>query len=147
MRWAHSSTKGYENTSDIKTMKKATHTRNMLKNLEMHSPPRFRISGISGGIMTLQVAEVIDLTLKGALVEHRDMLQPQSPCFLQLGANGDLSTIRCRLLQSRVSHIQGGEPCCQTSVEFLDLSPAAEQALMVFIRSSRAHGSWNGGGP
>lgn len=128
-------------------MKKTTHKGDILKNLEMESPPRFRISGIRAGITTLQMAEVIDLTLKGALVEHRDMFQPQTPCFVQLGANGDLSTIRCRLLQSRVSHSEGGGVCYQTRVEFLDLSPAAEQALMVLIQSSQAHGSWNGGGP
>ena len=128
-------------------MKKATRTRDMRKNLQMQKPPRFRISGIRGGIPTLQMADVLDLTLKGALVEHHGMFQPQSPCFLQLGASGDLSTIRCRLLQSRVSRNQGGGLCYQTRVEFLDLSPATEEALRVLIQISRAHGGWDGGGP
>lgn len=128
-------------------MKKTTHKRDMLKNLEMQSPPRFRISGIRGGIPTLQMADVLDLTLTGALVEHLGMFQPQSPCFLQLGASGDLSTIRCRLLQSRVSRNQGGNLCYQTRVEFLDVSPQTEEALRVLIQISRAHGGWDGGGP
>lgn len=128
-------------------MKKATRKRDVLKNLQMQKPPRFRISGIRGGIPTLQMADVLDLTLKGALVEHHGMFQPQSPCFLQLGASGDLSTIRCRLLQSRVSGNQGGGLCYQTRVEFLDLSPATEEALRALIQISRAHGGWDGGGP
>ncbi len=119
----------------------------MLKNLEMQSPPRFRISGIRAGITALQMAEVIDLTLKGALVEHRDMFQPQTPCFVQLGANGDLSTIRCRLIQSRVSRSEGGGLCYQTRVEFLDLSPAAEHVLRALIQIARADGGGDGGGP
>ena len=131
----------------VEPMKKGICKRDMLKNLQMQNPPRFRISGIREGIATLQMAEVLDLTLKGALVEHHGMFQPQTNCFLQLGANGDLSTIRCRLLQSRVSRNEGGGLCYRTRVEFLDLSPAAEEALMVFIRSSQAHGSWSGGGP
>lgn len=128
-------------------MKKARRKRDMLKDLQTQNPPRFRISGIREGLTTVQMAEVLDLTLKGALVEHHGMFQPQTTCFLQLGANGDLSTIRCRLLQSRASRNEGGGLCYQTRVEFLDLSPAAKEVLMVFIRSSRTHGSWNGGGP
>lgn len=128
-------------------MKKATRKRDVRKNLQMQKPPRFRISGIRGGIPTLQMADVLDLTLKGALVEHHGMFQSQSPCFLQLGASGDLSTVRCRLLQSRVSRNQGGGLCYQTRVEFLDLSPATEEALRVLIQISRAHGGWDGGGP
>ena len=128
-------------------MKKAIRNRDARNHLQMQDRPRFRISGVREGIRTLQMAEVIDLTLKGALVEHHEMLQPHAPCFLQLGTNGNLSTIRCRLLQSRVSRKEGGGLCYQTSVEFLDISPETEQALMALIQSSRAHESWNGGGP
>lgn len=128
-------------------MKKATHTPDVRKNRQMQKPPRFRISGIRGGIPTLQMADVLDLTLRGALVEHHSMFQPHSPGFLQLEASGNLSTIRCRLLQSRVSPNQGGGLCYQTRVEFLDLSPQTEEALRVLIQISRAHGGWDGGGP
>ena len=128
-------------------MKKVTRNRDARNHLQMQDPPRFRISGVSKGITTLQMAAVIDLTLKGALVEHHGILQPQAPCFLQLETNGDLSTIRCRLLQSRVSRKEAGGLCYQTRVEFLDLSPETEQALTALIQSSQAHGSWIGGGP
>jgi hypothetical protein len=128
-------------------MKKATRTPDVRKNRQMQKPPRFRISGIRGGIPTLQMADVLDLTLRGALVEHHSMFQPHSPGFLQLEASGNLSTIRCRLLQSRVSPNQEGGLCYQTRVEFLDLSPQTEEALRVLIHISRAHGGWDGGGP
>lgn len=139
--------KGTRRLQDVEAMKKVTRKRGMRKSLQAQKPPRFRISGIRGGITTLQVAEVLDLTLRGALVEHHGMFQSHSSGFLQLGASGDLSTIRCRLLQSRVSRNQGGGLCYQTRVEFLELSPAAEEVLRVLIQSSRANGICDGGGP
>ena len=118
------------------------------KDLQIEKSPRFRISGITEGITTLQAAEVLDLTLTSALVKHQGTFQPQSPCLLQLGTNGDLSTIRCRAVNSWVIHSQpDGGLYCQTMVEFLDLNPAAEQALKTLIQSLGANGSWNGGGP
>lgn len=129
-------------------MKKELRKRVMRKDLQIQKPPCFRISGLKAGVTTLQVAEMLDLTSTGALVEHQSKFQPQSPCFLQLGTNGDLSTIRCRLVHSRVSRNQpGGDFCCQTRVEFLDISPEAEQVLRILIQSSRAHGGLDGGGP
>lgn len=118
------------------------------KALQIEKSPRFRISGITEGITTLQAAEVLDLTLTSALVKHQGTFQPQSPCLLQLGTNGELSTIRCRAVNSWVIHSQpDGGLYCQTMVEFLDLNPAAEQALKTLIQSLGANGSWNGGGP
>ncbi|MEE9181289.1 MAG: hypothetical protein V3U33_01790 [candidate division NC10 bacterium] len=118
------------------------------KDLQIEKSPRFRISGITEGITTLQAAEVLDLTLTSALVKHQGTFQPQSPCLLQLGTNGELSTIRCRAVNSWVIHSQpDGGLYCQTMVEFLDLNPAAEQALKTLIQSLGANGSWNGGGP
>ena len=129
-------------------MKKGIRTRVTRKDHEVEQSPRFRISGVRGGVVTLQVAEVLDLTLRGALVEHQGMFHPQSPCFLQLGASGDLSTIRCRLVRSWVSRNQPeGGLCYQTRVEFLDLSPAAENVLRALIQISWAQGGWDGGGP
>lgn len=136
----------YRERPDVEPMKKVTRNRDARNHLQIEDPPRFRISGVSEGIPTLQMANVIDLTLNGALIEHHSTFQPKARCFLQLGSNGDLLTIRCRLVESRGSPQQGGGLCYQTRVEFLDLSPTAERALRGLI-SSRAHGSWNGGGP
>lgn len=120
----------------------------MSKDLHVPNPPRFRISGVRGGITTLQMAEMLDLSLRGALVEHQDMLHLGSPCFLQLETDGKLLTLRCRVVHSRVSR---GNPKAavfyQTGVEFLNLTPGAEEALRVLIRSYRAHHGRDGGGP
>jgi hypothetical protein len=110
--------------------------------------PRLRICGTVEGIPTLQVADVLDLTQRGALVEHQGVFPPQSLCLLQLGTNGDLSTIRCRVVQSRGSSVRpDGGPYCETMVEFLDVSPAAERALRSIVQSFGANGGFEAGGP
>lgn len=110
--------------------------------------PRLRICGTVEGIPTLLVAEVLDVTQGGALVEQRDTFPPQSLCLLQLGTNGDLSTIRCRVVHSRVRSVRpDGGPYYETMVEFLDVSPAAERALRNIVQSIGANGGGEAGGP
>jgi len=110
--------------------------------------PRLRICGTVEGIPTLQVADVLYLTQWGALVEHQATFPPQSLCLLQLGTNGDLSTIRCRVVHSRGSSVRpDGGPYCETTVEFLDVSPAAERALRNIVQSFGANGGVEAGGP
>jgi hypothetical protein len=100
------------------------------------------------GIMTLQVAEVLDLTLRGALVEHQGRLEAQSPCVLQLETKGELSTIRCRVVNSRViSSGQDEDPRFESMVEFLAVNPTVEQALKILIQALGARGSCEVGGP
>lgn len=118
------------------------------KDLHIQNSLRFRISGITEGMITLRPAEVLDLTLTGALVEHQGKLEPQSPCLLQVGTNGDLSTIRCRVLHSRTTPSRPGVGLSyQTTVEFLELTPAAKYLLKTLIQSLGRNGGWNGGGP
>jgi hypothetical protein len=100
------------------------------------------------GIPTLQVADVLDVTQWGALVAHEDTFPSKSLCLLQLGTNGDLSTIRCRVVHSRVISVQpGGGPSYETMVEFLDVSPAAQRALSNIVQSFGANGGGEAGGP
>ena len=108
----------------------------MSKNLHIRKPPRFRISGVTAAVTTLQEADVLDLSLEGVLVEHQDMLPLGSPCFLQLGIAGETLTIRCHVVHSRVSRRElGGTLYYQTGLEFLDLPPESEQSLGALIRS------------
>lgn len=103
---------------------------------QKRKPPRFRISGITAAITTLQEAEVLDLSLSGALVEHQGVLQLGTPCFLQLTGEGERVTLQCRVIHSRVSHSGAdGALYYQTGLEFLDLSRGAQQSLGAFIRS------------
>jgi hypothetical protein len=99
-------------------------------------PPRFRVSGVTAAITTLQDAEMLDLSLEGAQVEHQGMLPLGSPCFLQLGIAEERLTIRCRVVHSRVSRkgLEGGL-YYQTGLEFLDLPSEAEPSLAALIRS------------
>ena len=98
--------------------------------------------------MTLQMAEVLDVTLREALVEHQGMLETQSPCFLQLETKGELSTIRCRVANSRViSSGRDEDPHFESIMEFLTVNPPAEQALKILIQALGARGSREAGGP
>ncbi len=108
----------------------------MRKDFDNRTPPRFRVAGVTAAITTLQEAEVLDLSLEGALVEHQGLLQLGSPCFLQLGTDAECVTMRCRVVHSRVNH-RGAEGTLyyHTGLEFLDLSPSLEQWLGAFIRS------------
>ncbi len=106
------------------------------EDLQIQNSLRFRISGITEGMITLRPAEVLDPILTGALVEHQGKLEPQSPCLLQVGTNGDLTTIRCRVLHSRTTSSRpGGGLLYQTTVEFLELTPAAKYLLKTLIQS------------
>ncbi|MFQ5801347.1 MAG: PilZ domain-containing protein [Candidatus Methylomirabilales bacterium] len=108
----------------------------MSREPEIRKPPRFRISGVTGAITASRQAEVLDLSLRGALVEHQGMLRPEGLCSLELQAGGELLTIRCRVVHSQVSRSESGEGVhYQSGLEFLDLTPWAEQALGALIRS------------
>ena len=129
-------------------MNKAFRKRTKGNDAQVQKPLRVRMCGIMDSMITLQMVEVLDLTLRGALVEHQGIFQAGSPCFLQLGINGDLSTIRCRLAHSRLSPDgpDGGQHC-KTILEFRTLTPAAEHILKSLIQSLWAHTGLHGGGP
>ncbi len=114
---------------------------------QVQKPLRSRLCGIIDGIPTLLMAEILDLSLRGALVEHPGIFQPECPCFLQLGFHGDLSTIRCRIAHSRPSpNGRDRRPNSQTVLEFRRLTPAAEHILKSLIQSLGAH-TGSAGGP
>ena len=120
----------------MKGMRKTLGKRPTRKDFHTRKPPRFRISGVTAAVSTLQEADVLDLSLEGALVEHQDMLPLGSPCYLQLGIAGEQLTIRCHVVHSRVSRRElEGTLYFQSGLEFLDLPPDAEQTLGALIRS------------
>ena len=103
---------------------------------QMRRVPRFQIRGVPGAMTIPQEAEVLDLSVRGALMEHQGMLRVDAPCFADLPTPGEPVTIRCRVVHSRVSHREPeGILCYQTGVVFLDLTPEAEQVLEALIRS------------
>lgn len=107
----------------------------MAEDRETRRFPRFRI-GVTGAITIPQDAEVLDLSLGGASVEHQGRLDIGAPCYLDVPIPEAVVTISCRVVHSRVSRREPeGALYYQTGVEFLDLTPAAEQALGALIRS------------
>lgn len=129
-------------------MKRALGKRYTRPARQRQNPRRLRIAGMTEGIMTLQMAEALDVTLRGALVAHRGMLDVQSSCFLQLETKGELLTIRCRVVNSRViSSGRDEDPRFESMMEFLAVNPPTEQALKILIQALGARGSREAGGP
>lgn len=98
--------------------------------------PRFRIRGVSGTVTTDE-AEVLDLSLGGALVEHHGVLRVGGICFLDLlPSSTEAITIRCRVVYSRVTGRESDRVLyCQTGLEFLDVTREIERVLGAIIRS------------
>jgi len=98
--------------------------------------PRFQIRGVTGAVTAPRQAEVLDLSLGGALVEHQGQLRMGAPCFIDLPTNGSVVTIRCRVVHSGVSRRgpSGALYYC-TGVKFVGLTPEAEEVLQAIIRS------------
>lgn len=116
--------------------------------VQIQKPLRCRIVGIMEGMTTLHVAEVLDLSLRGALIEHQGMFHPECPCFLQLGIEGNVSTIRCRIAHSRASSTgSDGHQYYKSILEFRNITPAAEHIIKTLIQSLWAHAGWHGVGP
>lgn len=107
-----------------------------IKDAKVRRFPRFRIRGVSGTITTDE-AEVLDLSLGGALVGHHGVLRVEGICFLDLlPSSTEAITIRCRVVYSRVTGRENDKVLyCQTGLEFLDVTPEIEQVLGAVIRS------------
>ncbi len=109
--------------------------------------PRFQIRGVMGALTTPREAEVLDLSLRGALVEHQGVLRVDAACFLDLPTSGGFFTIRCRVVHSRVSRREpDGVLYYQTGVKFLNVGPEDEQPLEALIRSYGARKDQETGG-
>ena len=120
----------------MRVITKAHRRRVVRANLQKRKPPRFRVSGVTAAITALQEAEVLDLSLEGALVEHQGMLPLGSPCFLQLEIDDQRMAVECHVVHSRVSRRGGGGALYyQTGLQFRHLSRGAEQSLGALIRS------------
>ncbi len=108
----------------------------MIKIRQTRRFPRFQIRGVAGAVTAPREAEVLDLSLGGALVEHQGQLRMGAPCFIDLPTNGSVVTIRCRVAHSGVSRRSpSGALYYRTGVEFVGLTPEAEEVLQALIRS------------
>jgi hypothetical protein len=109
-------------------------------NEERRKLPRFRITSVGGSIDAPFEAEVINLSMAGALVEHQGALRVGSQCTLVLPVAGGTVGIRCQVVHSSVDHrakAPAGEGLLfyRTGLEFLEVSAEAENILATLIRS------------
>lgn len=102
--------------------------------------PRFRLVGVGGSITTPVDAEILNLSLGGALVEHQGPLLVGSECALTLPVTGAPVRVRSRVVHSAVSGRATGPPgegqlIYHTGLEFLKVSAEVESVLAALIRS------------
>lgn len=108
----------------------------MSKETQIRRVPRFRIRDVTGAISIPQEAEVLDLSLAGALIEHKGMLRVGYYCFLDLPTSGGFFTLRCRVVHIRVSRLEAdGLLYYRTGVEFLEVATEHEEPLAALIRA------------
>jgi hypothetical protein len=102
--------------------------------------PRFRTTNIGGFIIPPAEADIINLSMGGALVEHQSALRVGSVCTLTLMVPEAAVRVKCQVAHSMVDHratsSQGeGLLFYRTGLEFIELSTDAENIMAVLIRS------------
>lgn len=102
--------------------------------------PRFRTANVGGFIIPPAEADVINLSMGGALVEHQGALRVGSQCTLTLRVPEATVRIKCHVAHSRADHRASGPSgegllFYRTGLQFLELSPEAEHVMAAVIRS------------
>ena len=72
----------------------------MIQNRQTRRFPRFQIRGVTGAVTAPRQAEVLDLSLGGALVEHQGQLRVGAPCFIGLPTNGSAEEVLQAIVRS-----------------------------------------------
>lgn len=109
----------------------------MSKNSQTRRFPRFQIRDVAGSVADAYDADVLDLSMGGALMEHEGMFRIGAAFVLGVGNSGSNHlSIRCHVVHSQVSRCKpDGTLYYLTGVKFLDLTLEAEQTLEAVIRS------------
>lgn len=102
--------------------------------------PRFRTANIGGFIIPPAEADIINLSMGGALVEHQGGLRVGSVCTLTLKVPEAAVRIKCQVAHSTVDHRATGPKgegllFYRTGLQFIDLSRDAEHVMAALIRS------------
>lgn len=102
--------------------------------------PRFRTTNIGGYIIPPAEADIINLSMGGALVEHQGALRVGSMCTLTLMVPEAAVRIKCHVMHSMVDHRATGPQgegflFYRTGLEFVELSTDAEHIMAALIRS------------
>lgn len=102
--------------------------------------PRFEVVGsMLGSLLSTERLRVLNVGTSGALVESALPLAPNAEYRMQLvleeGLVGD-ATVKIRRVQE--VRPEGGPPRYQIGLEFLAISPEAEEAIAGIVVASRA---------
>ncbi len=95
---------------------------------------------VTGAVTSSHEVHILDLSLRGARVEHTIILRPGSSCYLRLPLDERVLTVNCRVIWSRAVGRTPGEQSgtgllFQSGVQFSSLSLDAEAVLQAYLET------------
>jgi len=108
---------------------------------ERRRHPRANVGGRKKGkVNATYDVSLLDISLGGSLIEHVQVVQPESTFELGLILQGQKMKLSCRVVRSAVHRSEGGSRgggklIYRTGLEFLDVSDGAREAIGDYIRS------------
>ena len=112
-------------------------------NLDKRRHPRWQVRNRPiGRIAPNHKASLLDISLGGALIEHPNLVRPETVLFLTLSILKREISLRCRVVRSlvyRYAHWPSGEQdmLYRTGLEFLALSETSQKLIEQYIGSLR----------
>jgi c-di-GMP-binding flagellar brake protein YcgR len=102
--------------------------------------PRANVGGrTKGKVNSTYDVSLLDISLGGALIEHVQVVQPNTVSQLGLTLQGHKMKLKCRVVRSLVHRSEGRgggrKLIYRTGLEFLDVSDEAREAIGDYIRS------------
>ncbi len=103
--------------------------------------PRFRTTNVGGFIIPPAEADIINLSMGGAMVEHQGSLRVGSQCTLTLIVSEATIRIKCEVAHSRANRravtgsLGEGLLFYRTGLQFLELPAETANVMAALIRS------------
>lgn len=93
---------------------------------------------VAGAVTSSHEANMLDLSMGGARVEHTMILRPGSSCYLRLPLDERVLTVNCRVIWSRAVGRAPGEQSgtgllFQSGVQFGSLSRESQAVLQTYL--------------
>lgn len=110
-------------------------------NVDSRRHPRWQVRNqLEGRIAPNHKASLLNISLGGALIEHPNLVRPETVLFLTLFILKREISLRCRVVRSlvyRYAHWPSGEQdlLYRTGLEFLALSETSQKVIDEYIGS------------
>ena len=99
---------------------------------------RFEVLGrMAGSVLSTATLQLVNVGASGALVEGALPLPPNAEFQMQLVLDAHVSEATVKVRRVDEVRRQGGGPCYRMGLEFLALSPEAEEAINRFVLASQ----------